>query len=99
MIIEKLQKNIVNTQIENIYYLEVENELHVKLWSWVLLIFDLSENIDMQIEALAVFNKEAKGINKTWIVYIDLRVSGKIFYCETDREYQCKLNLKDTYWY
>jgi hypothetical protein len=36
-------------------------------------------------------------IDKTPIIYIDLRIKNKVFYCTTENEYQCISNLKSIY--
>jgi hypothetical protein len=59
-IIKKFEQNFINIPIENLYYYEVERELHMEINGGKLLILSLDNNIsiDAQIEKLAIFNKE-----------------------------------------
>jgi Fe-S cluster assembly scaffold protein SufB len=96
-IINKVQENIVDLQIENIKYYVRERELHIKTKSNTILIFNINSNIKEQIEKATIFNKEKQNINKSNIIYIDLRIKNKVFYCTTETEYQCYENLKNVY--
>ncbi|MDR1987687.1 MAG: hypothetical protein LBQ24_02795 [Candidatus Peribacteria bacterium] len=59
-IIKKFEQNFINVPIENLYYYDMERELHIEISNSRLLIFSLDDNtnIDSQIERLAIFNKE-----------------------------------------
>jgi hypothetical protein len=50
-----------------------------------------------QIEKIVIFNKEYLDINNETIIYIDLRIKNKVFYCLNENEVQCNLNLKSIY--
>jgi hypothetical protein len=96
-IINNLKENIINLKIENIKYYVTERELHIKTKQNTILIFNINSNINEQIKKITIFNKEQKSINTNDIIYFDLRVKNKIFYCSTENEYQCYQNLKNIY--
>ena len=98
-IIEKLWENLIDIKIKNLTYYEVERELHIETENNIILIFSLDSNIEIneQIEKLVIFNKEDIWLNKNLIVYIDLRIKNKIFYCPIENEYICKENIKSIY--
>lgn len=99
-IITKLEENIVNIKILNLYYYENERELHIEIENWNKLIFSIDDDIDPmeQIEKLVIFNKDYSSIIDNKIVYIDLRIKKKIFYCEAVSSKQCNENIKSIYW-
>lgn len=97
---EKLEKNLLTISIKNIEYYPIEREAHFNLKNNIKLIFDINQNkiwIDREIKKLLIFNKENYNLTKGWIIYIDLRIKWKIFYCEEKNKYYCKLNLKRIY--
>jgi len=98
-IIKKLEENIINTKIKSLTYYEIERELHIETENNLLLIFSIDSSIDVneQIKKLVIFNKDHLSLDKNTIVYIDLRVKNKIFYCPTESEYVCKKNIKSIY--
>jgi len=73
--------------------------LHIETKNKVTIIFDLNWEYKKQIEKLAIFNKDYLDITKNSLVYIDLRIKNKVFYCSTENEYQCIVNLKKIYSY
>ena len=95
--IKKLEKNIINLQIKDIIYYDIEKELHIKLKNNTILIYSLNQEINNQIEKTAIFNKDFLQINKSDIIYIDLRIKNKIFYCLKETETDCKSNIKRIY--
>lgn len=98
-IIKSLEENIINLKVEQITYFLIERELHIETGKKVTLIFDLNWEYKEQIEKLAIFNKDYLNIEKTPIVYIDLRIKNKVFYCTNENEYQCIINIKKIYSY
>ncbi|MDD3144864.1 MAG: hypothetical protein PHV23_02015 [Candidatus Gracilibacteria bacterium] len=98
-IITKLEENIVNIKIVNLYYYENERELHIEIENGNRLIFSIDDDIDPmeQIEKLVIFNKDYSSIIDNKIVYIDLRIKKKIFYCEAVSSKQCNENIKSIY--
>jgi hypothetical protein len=100
-IIEKFEQNFISVQTTNLYYYEIERELHIELDDWALIIFSIDDDIstDLQIEKLAIFNKDYFEINNWTFVYIDLRISNKIFFCSVEIKNQCETNLKGIYSY
>lgn len=98
-IIKKLEENLINVKIKNLYYYDVERELHIEIENGNILIFSIDDDIDVleQIEKLVIFNKDYSSITDNKIIYIDLRIKNKIFYCPTESEYQCNENIKSIY--
>jgi len=97
---KKLNKNLLTLQIKEIDYYVTAREAHFIFKNNLRIIFDISwniEDIDKQIKKLIIFNKEYKNLNKTDIIYIDLRVRYKLYYCNTEEEYKCYQNLKRIY--
>ncbi len=100
IITKKLEQNILWIKVINIYYFEKERELHLNTQNNTKLIFDINWDVEWQIKKIAIFNKENSNIAKTeGIIYIDLRIKNKIFYCTKEEEYNCNNNLKILYWY
>jgi len=97
LIVDSIKENIIEINISEIKYYMTEREVHIKTDKNTILIFNLNSNIKEQIEKIAIFNKEHVNINKNSIVYIDLRIKNKVFYCTTEKEYQCYQNLKSIY--
>ena len=98
-IIKKLEENIINLKIKNIYYYEVERELHIEIENWNILIFSIDDDIEAieQIEKLVIFNKDYSSIIDKKIIYIDLRIKNKIFYCDEESSSICNENIKSIY--
>jgi hypothetical protein len=84
-------------EINELNYYKKERELHIISKDWIVIIFDLNKPPKAQIEKLNIFYKKYLSKIKLWIVYIDLRINEKIYYCTTDNEFQCKVNLKSIY--
>lgn len=93
----KLNDNILNIKINNIIYFKKEREIHFIINNKNRIIFDIEWNIDENLEQLFVFNKEKKEITKDWIIYIDNRIKGKVFYCEKTEISNCLKNLNYIY--
>ncbi len=94
-----LEDNFINIKIDNLTYFVIERELHIETNNKITLMFDLNWDFKKQIEKLAIFNKDYLNISKNPIVYIDLRIKNKVFYCTTENEYQCIINIKKIYSY
>jgi len=97
IIVNDLKENIIELNIKEIKYYIIERELHIKTDNDTILIFNLDSDIKEQIEKITIFNKEHKNIEKSNIIYVDLRIKNKVFYCTTEKEYQCYQNLKSVY--
>jgi len=82
--------------IEVQYYL-LSHELHITNEKWVRFLFDLHRDPLVQLRKLNTFYMEYQPVIKKWLVYIDVRIDEKIFYCGFDSEFQCRLNLKNLY--
>ncbi len=93
-----LEENIINIKIQKLIYYVFERELHIVTKKNTTIIFDLEKDTKLQIEKLAIFNKEKLDIDKNEIIYIDLRINNKIFFCTLEEKYQCIKNLKSIYW-
>lgn len=98
-IYEKLWINLLGIEIDSFYYFPQERELHIDFSTGNKVIFDLNENTENQIKKLLIFHTEQYDLKQNTMVYIDLRVKWKIFFCTTENEYQCKLNLSKIYGY
>lgn len=98
----KLLENILNIKINSLEYYITERELHIVNWTWTRLIFDLEWNLDKQIKQLAIFNKDYFNLSWNWMIYIDLRINNKIFYCASWENQvntlTCINNLTNIYW-
>jgi len=90
---------------ENISHLDViakkyyvrERELHIRDSFETLYIFELTENLQDQIEKLSIYFAERGEEAGNDMVYIDLRVPRGIFRCSSENERRCKLNLTNLY--
>ncbi|MCD5385152.1 FtsQ-type POTRA domain-containing protein [Candidatus Gracilibacteria bacterium] len=96
-IVNQTKENIIDINIKELKYYIIERELHIKTDKNTILIYNLSSQIKEQIKKLSIFNKEKININKSNIIYIDLRIKNKVFYCTNEKEYQCIQNLKSIY--
>lgn len=96
-IINELQENLIQVQIESIIYYQRERELHIITQNNNRLMFDLETSGNNQIKKLAIFEVQQKIISKNDIIYTDLRVKNKIFFCSNETEYICKKNLNSLY--
>ena len=95
-----LKDNIVDLIIKDIIYYETQRELHITTENDVIIIFTLDWNINIeeQIKSLVIFNQEREQISKSSIVYIDLRIKNKIFFCPSENYNSCQRNIKSIYW-
>jgi len=83
--------------INKIIFYKNEKEIHIISKNNTRIIFDLTKDIDTQIKKINIFYKEYASKIKKWIIYIDLRINERIFYCSTENEYICYKNLKLIY--
>lgn len=97
LILKSLDENIINFSIQDLDYYVVERELHIISENGTRVIFDLQWDVTLQIRKLAIFHKEHINFEKSPLIYIDLRIKNKIFYCDYENEYDCKQNLKSIY--
>lgn len=84
--------------IKELTYYKKEAELHIKTSDDIIIIFDLTKEINVQIEKLNIFYKKYQNVIKSWIIYIDLRINEKLIYCSTENKNSCFNNLKLIYW-
>lgn len=92
-----IEENLISIQLEELTYYITERELHIETTNNTTFIFDLNVEPNEQIEKISIFNKEHLNIEKNSIMYIDLRIKNKVFYCTTENEYQCIQNIKSIY--
>lgn len=97
-VLSKLHYNLLSSQVKAVYYFPKEREIHADVDN-IKLIFDLDGNIDDQIKRLVVFTKENLDSKKSGIIYIDLRIKNKVFFCTTETEFDCRSNLSYYYQY
>lgn len=95
--LQQIEKNILGFESENIFYLPREREYHIMTTSQTLLIFDLGEDIDLQIKKIAIFNTEHSPITQGSYHYIDLRIPEKVHSCEKQYQKTCEQTLRNIY--
>lgn len=91
------EQNIVGTQIKNILYYQTQREVHFELENGNIIIYTLEKDLKPQIKKTAIFHTEHKQISDDNLIYLDMRISNKIFYCDDENQRQCNLNLKKIY--
>lgn len=96
-IIESIKNTNSFINISKLNYYKKEQELHIITNDDIILIFDLQKDRITQVKKLNIFYKEKKNSIKTKIIYIDLRINGRIIYCDSSNEFQCKKNIKEIY--
>ena len=96
-ILRWLEENIIDLKIGKVQYYPVEREVHIHLDNNTILLFSLNPDTEKQIEKAAIFNKEHLKLNDIKLIYIDLRIKNKVFYCIDEDEYICTQNLKKIY--
>ncbi len=96
-IITQLEKNIINLEIVGLNYLPIEREIHITTSSDTILIFDIWEESVEQVERIAIFHAEHIPITQSGIVYIDVRIKNKVFFCSNDTRQACEDNLRNIY--
>ena len=97
LIYNEIKTNIIRINIVNMTYYPIEREVIVEIDGGTDLIFDLESRITPQVKRLAVFDTENRKIDLPGLIYIDLRIQNKVFFCTTETEYQCVINLKNIY--
>jgi len=97
VIIDEAQKNILWFEISQIYYFIRERELLIKDSLGTIYIFDLEQSVETQIKKLAIYNQESENNSTKSQVYIDVRISEKLFLCSRATEDICKNNLEQIY--
>lgn len=96
--IEEANKNILGFTPTQIYYYITEREVLIKDNSWTIYIFDLERDIDNQIKRIAIYDTESTENKRDSYVYIDVRISDKLFLCGIENEVTCNNNLQQIYW-
>jgi len=98
---DKIFKNITNLKIKELDYYIIERELHIIDLNWARIIFDLEWDLDKQVKRLSIFNKNYFDLTKIGMIYIDLRINNKIFYCASWEKWinnlTCVNNLTNIY--
>ena len=74
----------MDIEIASILYYEKEREVHITIDHNTILVFDLHADVKPQIEKIAIFNKEHWDLSDEGIIYIDLRIKNKVFYCKRE---------------
>ena len=95
---QKLTQNIYHIDVVWKKYYIQERELHILDSFDTIYIFDLSENIEHQIEKLSVYITELGNETTENMVYLDLRVPRGVFQCPLENERLCTRNLTNLYW-
>lgn len=93
-----LTENLLGFQISYMRYYQTERELHIFDSYMTMYILDLSWNLELQGEKLAIYWAEK---NLSWntkdLIYIDVRVSQRLFICRDENKIVCKNNLDMIY--
>lgn len=84
-------------KIKQLTYYKKEWELHIKTDDDIIIIFDLTKQINVQIEKLNIFYKKYQNVIKAWVIYVDLRINEKLIYCTKETQNSCLENLKEIY--
>ncbi|QFR38770.1 hypothetical protein A9Q91_00865 [Candidatus Gracilibacteria bacterium 28_42_T64] len=95
--IKGLEENIIDLKIKNIQYYPIEREMHIILGNNTQLLFSIHTDTNKQIKKTAIFNREHIKLNDASLIYMDLRIKNKVFYCTSEDEYICNQNLKKIY--
>lgn len=95
--IQYFEQNIVGSKIVNILYYQKEKEVHFELENQNLIMYTLSKDIKQQIKKTAIFHAEHREITDDSLIYLDMRISNKVFYCDSESWNQCNSNLKKIY--
>lgn len=96
-IYKEIKENLLWVKINFLSYYPTEREVHFSINEGTSIIFDLTKDENKQIKNLIVFNSEHFLLIEKSLIYIDLRIENKIFYCEKENELKCKLNLEYLY--
>lgn len=92
-----LAENIQDFQISHrIYYVRQEEVIFLTR-QWVMLIFDLTENSRHQTEKLGLYIQSLQDTQFSDYIYLDLRISGKVYACWKKNEYLCRSNMNKIY--
>ena len=94
---KELKRNIPGFQIAHSKYYIQEKELHIQSNIGTIFIFDISNDLNSQIQKLAIYQKEQENIAEKKYIYIDVRIAQKLFLCGYDEEFSCRDNLKKIY--
>lgn len=97
--VKKINDNLLTEKITGYYFFPTEREVHLDFENGTKIIIDLWNDIDEQIKKLIIYYKEHLKSDFSWIIYVDLRVASKVFFCKTDTEFECRKTLKNIYEY
>ena len=95
--ISYFEQNIVWSKIKNILYYEIEKEVHFELENDNIIMFTLEKDLKQQIKKTAIFHAEHREVTDDGLIYLDMRVTNKVFYCDNETTNQCNNNLKKIY--
>lgn len=98
-LLAKINWSLLDIKIKDLDYFPVERELHINSDSWTKYIFDIAWNLDEQVSKTKAFLDKNKDTLWSKIIYMDLRIIWKIFYCDETEKNSCYSNLKRIYNY
>ncbi|MDD5213632.1 MAG: FtsQ-type POTRA domain-containing protein [Candidatus Gracilibacteria bacterium] len=98
-LLSKINGSLINIKIKDLDFFPIERELHVNDDNGTKYIFDLTRNLDEQVSKTKAFFDKNKDTMGAKIIYMDLRIIGKIFYCDESEKNSCYSNLKRIYNY
>lgn len=98
-LLAKINWSLLDIKTKDLDYFPVERELHINSDSWTKYIFDIAWNLDEQVSKTKAFLDKNKDTLWSKIIYMDLRIIWKIFYCDETEKNSCYSNLKRIYNY
>lgn len=98
-LLAKINWSLLDIKTKDLDYFPVERELHINSDSWTKYIFDIAWNLDEQVSKTKAFLDKNKDTMWLKIIYMDLRIIWKIFYCDESEKNSCYSNLKRIYNY
>ena len=98
ILLTEATKNIFWFNAQEVFYFVKERELIVRNSDATLYIFDLQQDVDVQIRRIAIYKQESWVDSEQSQVYIDVRIPEKLFFCWNDVENICNNNIRSIYW-
>lgn len=91
------KNNLLYIKLDYLEYFPEERETHIILKDNKRLIFYLKWELENQIKKLVLFYQNYSNTWKKDLIYIDLRIKERIYYCEKNKHWSCRNNLKLIY--
>lgn len=94
---QQMKANFLGSKLQKVNYYVAAKEVHFILETGATLIFDVIGDPAYQIEKLAVFHAENMEITSSTLIYVDLRIQNKLYFCDAETEFDCYNNLNFLY--